>query len=60
MTKFFWISAPIIWIISLVILIIALTNFVPDNPLKQYSLIIGLGFVCVTGLIRILYKKLKN
>ena len=60
MTKFFWISAPLIWIISLVILIIALTNIVPDNPLKQYSLIIGLGFVCVTGFIRILYKKLKN
>jgi hypothetical protein len=60
MNKLFWISAPLIWIISLVILIIALTNIFPDNQLKQYRLIIGLGFVCISGFIGILYKKFKT
>lgn len=60
MTKLFWISAPLIWTISLILLIIALTNIIPGNPLKQYSLIVGLGFICVSGVIGILYKKLKT
>jgi hypothetical protein len=60
MTKLFWISAPLIWITGLILIIIALTNIIPENPLKQYRLIIVLGFFCVSGFIRIFYKKLKN
>jgi uncharacterized PurR-regulated membrane protein YhhQ (DUF165 family) len=59
MNKIFLISSMLIWTFCLVILIIALTNLIPDNPLKPYSLIIGLGFLCITGFIRIGYKKLK-
>jgi len=60
MTKLFWISAPLIWTISLILLIIALTNIFPNNALKQYSLLIGLGFICISGFIGVLYKKLQN
>jgi hypothetical protein len=60
MTKLFWILAPVIWITCLIILIIALTNLVPDNSLKEYRLIIGIGFICISGFIGIGYKKLRK
>ena len=60
MTKLFWILAPLIWIACLIVLIIALTNLVPDNSLKQYRLIIGIGFICISGFIGFVYKKLYN
>jgi hypothetical protein len=60
MTKLFWILAPVVWIACLIILIIALTNLVPDNSLKEYRLIIGIGFLCISGFIGICYKKLKK
>jgi hypothetical protein len=31
-----------------------------NSHFKQYSLIIGLGFICVSGFIGIIYKKLKT
>jgi len=58
MTKLFWILAPFIWIGSLIILIIALTNLIPDNSFKEYRLIIGIGFLCISGFIGIAYRKL--
>jgi hypothetical protein len=60
MTKLFWILAPVIWIVCLIILIIALTNLVPDNALQKYRLIIGIGFICISGFIGFAYKKLNN
>ena len=51
MKKLFWILAPLIWISSLIILIIALTDLVLDNSLKEYRLVFGLAFVCISGLI---------
>ena len=58
MKKTFWILAPLILIIGIVLLVIALTNNSPDNPFKEYRLIIGLGLLCATGFTRIAYKKL--
>ena len=58
MKKLFWIIAPLIMIISLSLLFIALTNILPDNPLKEYRLIIGLGFIAISGFIGIAYSKL--
>jgi hypothetical protein len=58
MTKLFWILSPLIWISSLIILIISLINLSPDNSLKEYRLIIGIGFLCISGLIGIVYKKI--
>jgi hypothetical protein len=57
MKKYFWILAPLVWIASLVILIIALTNLVTVNPFKEYRLIIGIGFLCLSGLIGTVHKK---
>jgi hypothetical protein len=36
----------------------AFTNLFPDNSLKEYRLVIGLGFICVSGFIGTAYKKL--
>jgi hypothetical protein len=58
MKKIFWILALLIWIISLIVLIIAVTNLVPDNSLKEYRLVFGLIFICISGLIGFAYKKL--
>jgi hypothetical protein len=58
MKKLFWILAPLILIIGIVILVIALTNTSPENPIKEYRLVIGIGFLCIAGLARIAYKKL--
>jgi hypothetical protein len=58
MKKLFWILAPLIWIVCLIILIIAFTNPEPYNPLREYRLVIGIGFICVSGFIRILFKKM--
>jgi len=58
MKKAFWILAPLILIIGVVILIIALTDNSPDNPFKEYRLIIGLGLLCVAGFTGITCKKL--
>jgi hypothetical protein len=58
MKKIFWILAPLIFITGVIILAIALTNNSPENTLKEYRLVIGIGFLCVSGIIRIVYKKL--
>lgn len=48
----------IIWIFSLVILISALTDLFQDNIFQSYKLVVGFGFIAVTGLIRMANKKL--
>ena len=58
MKKLFWIIAPLIWIISTSMLLIATTNLFPGNPLKDYILLIGLGFILVSGLIGSVYRRL--
>jgi hypothetical protein len=58
MKKLFWILALLIWISSLILLIIAVTNLIPDNSLKEYRLVFGLTFICISGFIGFAYKKL--
>jgi len=58
MKKLFWILAPVILILALVILAIALTNNSPGNPFREYRLLIGIGFFTIAGFTRIMYKKL--
>jgi len=53
MNKTLWILAISIWITSLFILIIALTNVWPNNPFADYKLVVGLFFLMITGLLRI-------
>ena len=58
MKKVTLIALALIWILSLAVLIIALTDLFPDNILKNYRLAVGIGFIAITGFIRIAYKKL--
>ena len=55
--KIAWSIAILIWISNFIILIIALTGIIPDNPFKKYGFIIGMGLITITGLMRIEYKK---
>ena len=48
MKKIAIIIIVVMWIASLAILIIALTNIVQNNPFKEYRLIIGIGFIAIT------------
>ena len=58
MKKITLIALSITWILSLTVLIIALTDIFPDNIFKNYRLVVGIGFLSIIGLIRIAYKKL--
>lgn len=58
--KLLWNIAILVWITNLVVLIIALTDVVPNNPFKQYGFVIGLGLVTITGLMRIEYRRKKK
>jgi hypothetical protein len=52
-----WIISIVIWIAALIILIKAITDGSPENPMKQYRLVIGIGFIALTGFLRIVYKE---
>jgi hypothetical protein len=58
MKKLFWIFTLLILITWVIILAIALTNNSPENPFKEYRLVIGIGFLCIAGFATIAYKKL--
>lgn len=58
MKKLFWILAPVICIGSLIILVIALTNISPENPLREYRILVGLAFLSLNGIIIRAYKEL--
>ena len=58
MKKYILILLALVWITALAVLIVALTDLVPDNPFVEYRLIVGIGFILLTGFIRMLYKRL--
>lgn len=58
MKKTTLIVSVVIWFTFLVILISALTDVFPDNIFQNYKLVVGFAFITVTGLIRMLNKKL--
>jgi hypothetical protein len=58
MKKTTLIVSALIWIVFLLILISALTDVFPDNIFQNYRLVVGFGFITVTGLIRMANKKL--
>lgn len=59
MKKSILILLALIWIAALVVLIVAYTNLVPDNPFVEYRLIVGIGFIVFTGFIRMVHKRHK-
>jgi len=58
MKKSILILMGLVWIAALAVLIVAYTNLVPDNPFVEYRLIVGIGFIVLTGFIRMVYKRL--
>ncbi len=55
-----WILGLSIWLLSLFILIEAMSVNSPENPFRPYRFIIGIGFIVITGFLRIAYKKTKK
>ncbi len=58
MKKIILIAFAFIWVLSLIILIIALTDLVPNTIFKDYRFIIGIGFLVVSRFLSIAYQKL--
>ena len=50
----------ILLLANLVALTIALTSSNPENPLKEYRLILGISFITIGGILRESYKRNKN
>ncbi|MEG3656266.1 hypothetical protein V5097_02570 [Arenibacter palladensis] len=45
----------VLWISSLLILIISLTNLYPENVFKDYRSIVGISFIAITGFLKTVY-----
>lgn len=52
-----WIISILIWAAALVVLIKAMVDGSAENPLREYRLVIGIGFIAITGFLRIVYRK---
>jgi hypothetical protein len=50
----------LVWLLSLIILIISLTNLYPNNIFREYRLIIGIAFITITGLLKPIYNSVIN
>ncbi len=50
----------VLLVINFVALVIALTNIIPDNPMKEYSLWLVVSFVLIAGVARGCCKKSKQ
>jgi len=57
MKKSILILLALVWIAALVVLIIAFTNQHTDNPFVEYRIIVGIGFIMLSRLIRIVFKR---
>ncbi len=55
-----FILGVIIWIITLLMLVISLTEFVPDNPLVEFRTILGVAFLAITFFVAVVYRRVKN
>ena len=53
-------SLIILLIVNLVALTIALTSSNPENPLKEYRLILGLSLITIGGFLRESFKRNKK
>ena len=57
MNRIIWFLVIIILTLNLIALIIALTDLIPENPLKDYKTIIVFSFLTIGGFTRLAYKK---
>ena len=55
-----FIMGVIIWIVTLLMLIISMTAFVPDNPLIEFRTILGVAFLTITFMVAFVYRRVRN
>lgn len=60
MNKLLWTVLIMIWSAAFIILIFALTHIEPDYPFSNYKFIIVVGFITITGFMRLLYSRSKH
>lgn len=58
MKKIAIVLVALVWIFLFGVLIVAITNIIPDNVFREYRFIVGIGFIAATGLLGIFYRKL--
>jgi hypothetical protein len=58
MKKLYFLLICFIWILALFILIIALTEVYPDNIFKKYRFIVSIGFLSLTGFLKVIYNRI--
>lgn len=58
MKKIIFILLILAWLAGLIILIAALTNTFSANIFQHYPFVTGIGFISLTGFIRMIYRKL--
>lgn len=56
----FWAVSVPVWVLALIIAIKAVVDTSPENPLRKYAFIIVIGFISITGVLRIIYKKVNK
>lgn len=57
MNKLLWALLILIWSATLLMLIFALTDIGPDYPFIDYKFIIAIGFIAITGFMKLLYNR---
>ncbi|MBJ2175878.1 hypothetical protein JBL43_16610 [Aureibaculum sp. A20] len=55
MKKAALIIVALVWISTLIILIISLTDVYPKNIFSEYRLIVGLAFITITAVLKPMY-----
>ncbi len=60
MKKISLIILALLWIAIFAILIIALTDLIPNNPFREYRLLVGLAFIVISKFLGKIYRLLLN
>jgi hypothetical protein len=55
LTTTLWLIGILLLIANFVALVIALTDIIPESPLRDYGFIIGLSFIVIGGFMRQAY-----
>lgn len=60
MKKIKLIVIALIWVSSLVILIISLTDLYPENMFKEHRFIVGIAFITISGILKPIYNSVTS
>ena len=57
MKKFAFIALVLVWVLSLIILTVSMTDLLTNNPFKEYRMVVGISFIAITGFLIPIYKR---